>query len=399
MSVEPERATLTRAGLAEGVRLTLPLLPGVIVFSAAFGAAAAQKGLGLVEALAMSGFVFAGASQLVALEMWPTDWTVWAVLAVTAVTAAVNMRLFLMSAALRPWLAELPAPGTRYVALATLTDANWLIGMRYRAEGGGDLGIFLGAGLLLWAIWLIATAPGWFLGALIDDPKRFGLDLILPIFFAMMIVPLWRGGRDKLAWVVTGIVAVAVHVLAGGYWFIVAGALAGSLVAAFSDHDRWIRRPRRGDRPDDAGHLCLARRRLLADGPRSADAARAARARNPARSRHRRHRRAADGAVRPAGGARHRHRDRCPGDARQRVSGAGARHRRRGRRAGDRLLGVEFQHSHPFAAGAFANVGIERQLGGAPQAHGVVNTVRRHTSRRSAMPGRRIRSSSTASAA
>jgi predicted branched-subunit amino acid permease len=234
MNLQPERATLTMAGVAEGARLTLPLFPGVIVFAAAFGAAAAQKGLGLLEAVAMSGFVFAGAAQLVALEMWTAEWTPWAILAVTAVTAAVNMRFFLMSAALRPWLAELPSPGRRYGMLATLTDANWLIAMRYRSEGGGDLGIFLGAGLALWAIWTIATAPGWFLGALIDDPKRFGLDLILPIFFAMMIVPLWRGGRDKLGWAVTAVVAVGVHLLAGGYWFIVAGALAGSLTAALS---------------------------------------------------------------------------------------------------------------------------------------------------------------------
>lgn len=238
MHLQPERATLTRAGVAEGARLTLPLFPGVFVFAAAFGAAAAQKGLGLFEALAMSCFVFAGASQLVALELWTADWTAWAVLAVTAVTAAVNLRLFLMSAAMRPWLAELPSTGVRYGVLTTLTDANWLIAMRYRAEGGRDLGIFLGAGLALWALWTVATAPGWFLGALIDDPKRFGLDLILPIFFASMIVPLWHRGRDALVWIVTAIVAVAAHHLVGGYWFIVVGALAGSVVAAVRHHER-----------------------------------------------------------------------------------------------------------------------------------------------------------------
>ncbi len=238
MTLQPERATLTMAGVAEGARLTLPLFPGVIVFAAAFGAAAAQKGLGVFEAVAMSGFVFAGAAQLVALEMWTADWTPWAILTVTAVTAAVNLRFFLMGAALRPWFAELPSAGKRYGMLATLTDANWLIAMQYRAAGGSDVGIFFGGGLALWAIWTLATAPGWFLGALIDDPKRFGLDLILPIFFAMMIVPLWRGGRDKLAWVVTAVVALGVHLLAGGYWFIVAGALAGSVAAAFSEDDR-----------------------------------------------------------------------------------------------------------------------------------------------------------------
>jgi predicted branched-subunit amino acid permease len=228
-----ERATLTREGMLHGAGLSAPLFPGVVVFAAAFGTVAAQKGLTIWEAMAMSGLVFAGASQLVALELWTEDWTAWAILAITGVTAAVNLRFLLMSASLRPWLSELPSPARRYGVLATLTDANWLIAMTYRAEGGRDLGVFLGAGLSLMVVWTVATAPGWLLGALIADPSRYGLDLVLPIFFALMIVPLWKEGRDALAWTVTGIVAVGAYLLLGGYWFIVLGALAGSVAAAF----------------------------------------------------------------------------------------------------------------------------------------------------------------------
>jgi predicted branched-subunit amino acid permease len=36
-------------------------------------------------------------------------------------------------------------------------------------------------------------------GALVSDPRRYGLDLVMPIFFAAMIVPLWRGGRSLRA--------------------------------------------------------------------------------------------------------------------------------------------------------------------------------------------------------
>jgi len=50
-----------------------------------------------------------------------------------------------------------------------------------------------------------------------------------------MLIPLWRGGRAALAWAVAGVVAVAVHQLAGGWWFIVAGAVAGSVVGGFLD--------------------------------------------------------------------------------------------------------------------------------------------------------------------
>ena len=61
---------LTFAAAAHGARLCLPLLPGVLVFATAFGAAAVGKGLTLAQAVVMSGLVYGGASQMVALELW-----------------------------------------------------------------------------------------------------------------------------------------------------------------------------------------------------------------------------------------------------------------------------------------------------------------------------------------
>jgi len=42
-----------------------------------------------------------------------------------------------------------------------------------------------------------------------------------------MLVPLWKGARTALPWLVAGIVALLVHALVPGYVFIIAGALAG----------------------------------------------------------------------------------------------------------------------------------------------------------------------------
>ena len=70
-----------------------------------------------------------------------------------------------------------------------------LIGMRYHGEGGRDIGVVLGAGIALWCGWLAATLPGYLAGAVVPDPERFGLDLVMPIFFAAMLVPMWKGFR------------------------------------------------------------------------------------------------------------------------------------------------------------------------------------------------------------
>jgi 4-azaleucine resistance transporter AzlC len=213
------------------MRYTLPILPGILVFASAFGAAAVQKGLTLGQAMGLSTFVFAGASQLVALEVWQQAWSPATILAVMTVTAVVNARMILMGATLQPWLAQEP-PLRNALNLFLLTDANWLIGTRYHATEGRDVGVLFGSGLTLWVVWVAATLPGYLAGSLVTDPKRFGLDLIMPVFFAAMLVPLWKGARPARPWAVAGAVAVVVHWLVPGYAFIVAGALAGAAAGA-----------------------------------------------------------------------------------------------------------------------------------------------------------------------
>src|SRR5687768_13429421 len=94
--------------LLEGPGLVAPVLPSVFIYAATFGTVAAQKGLTLPEAGLMSGLVYAGASQLVAMQAWPEHFTPAAILTVVLITATVNLRLLLMSAALRSVLGPLP---------------------------------------------------------------------------------------------------------------------------------------------------------------------------------------------------------------------------------------------------------------------------------------------------
>jgi predicted branched-subunit amino acid permease len=85
---------------------------------------------------------------------------------------------------------------------------------------------------VLWVVWTLATVPGFLAGALVGEPRRYGLDLVLPIFFAAMLVPLWRGMRPALPWAAAGAVALLVQALVPGYLFILAGAIAGMAVGA-----------------------------------------------------------------------------------------------------------------------------------------------------------------------
>jgi 4-azaleucine resistance transporter AzlC len=233
-SVKSTKAYYSWAGFAEGARLVLPVVPGMVLFGMAFGALAAQRGLSLLEATLMSASVYAGASQFVALEMWPEIATLGGIAAIALVTATVNMRFILMAASLRPWLGTL-LTGRSYPALFTITDPGWLIAMDYHAKGGRDAGILVGGGLTFWALWWASTIPGYLLGALVNDQKAFGFDVIMPAFFVVMLVPLWRGARRAIPWVIAGGVAVVAAAVLPGWWFIIIGSIAGAIAGGFID--------------------------------------------------------------------------------------------------------------------------------------------------------------------
>ena len=216
-----------------GAWLTLPLLPGVFAFGMAFGTVAARKGFTLFETFAMSATVYAGMAQFIVLESWPDKLTLPAIAGAAVITGMVCMRFLLIGASLRPWLGSSPAARV-YPSLYLLTEPAWLISMRYRAQGGDDPAFFVGSGVMAWISWVLAAAPGYWLGSSIGDPQRFGLDLVMPVFFVALLVPLWRGSRPAIGWLVAATAALAAEHFLGGWWHVLIGAIAGSVVGGLT---------------------------------------------------------------------------------------------------------------------------------------------------------------------
>ena len=52
-----------------------------------------------------------------------------------------------------------------------------------------------------------------------------------------MFVPLWRGVRRAAGWAIAGAVALIASYLIPGWWFIVIGAITGSIIGAFVDDE------------------------------------------------------------------------------------------------------------------------------------------------------------------
>jgi predicted branched-subunit amino acid permease len=224
----------TAAGFRHGLRLGLPVTPGVIAFGLIVGAVAERQGFTFVQHLALTVLVYSGIAQLVMLELWPKLIDLGTVATFAALTAVIGSRMFLMSVAMRPWFGQLPA-WKSYPGLFLLTDSSWLIAMRYHGEGGRDPAAYYGAAIIITLGWIAGTVIGYFLGGFVVEPKTYGLDLVLPVFFAAMLIPLWSGARRAIGWGVAGAVAVTAQQVLPGYWFIIVGAVCGALAGGFLD--------------------------------------------------------------------------------------------------------------------------------------------------------------------
>jgi 4-azaleucine resistance transporter AzlC len=227
-----DNITFTLSGALLGARRTIPLAISGFTIGFVFGVLAQQAKLSVVDALLMSGLVYAGASQFVALSLWTT--MPFPAITIILTTFVVNMRHLLMGASLRPWFARLPL-WKAYISVFFMVDESWALTMSDFAAGGHDAAFLLGSGLTLFVAWVSSTVIGRTVGTIIQDPAQWGLDFAFTAVFIALLVGMWKGKSNLLPWTVAAIVAIAAAHWLPGKWYILLGGIAGSVVGAMTD--------------------------------------------------------------------------------------------------------------------------------------------------------------------
>lgn len=219
--------SFTRAGFLRGARIALPLSIGLSPFGVVVGVVAQGKGLSLFEATLMSATVFAGASQLVALDIWGNPAPV---LGAALAAFVVNLRMALMGPVLAPWLDQLR--GLRlWGPLAIMVDHGFALSVTEMRAGRNDAAFFAGAGVVLWILWIVQTVIGHALGTVAQFAPDHPLYFSATAAFVTLLVPMWRGRADLLPWAVAAVVALATsRALPGSNWYVMTGAVAGAAV-------------------------------------------------------------------------------------------------------------------------------------------------------------------------
>lgn len=229
-SAEPV-ISFTRRGAVRGAWAMLPIVPGAVAFGLVYGFVAGERGVTALEVALMSMLVFAGASQFLALELWGDPLPIATLVAGVLV---INLRHLLMGPALLPWLGGI-GPGRAYASLYFMTDESWGASVADLRRGGRDAAFLLGAGLTLYGFWVTSSVLGRVAGDFSAVIETYGLDFLTTAFFVALLAGFWRGKGDALPWLVAGGIAVLSKSLLPGTWYIVLGAVAGSLIGAWRD--------------------------------------------------------------------------------------------------------------------------------------------------------------------
>ena len=226
-----EPMIFTLSGVLKGMRRSLPLVVSDFAIGVVFGVLARQARLSFLQALLMSGSVFGGGSQFVALSLWMAPLPVAAIVLTTLV---VNIRYLLMGAALRPWFAHLPL-FKAYASIFFMVDESWALATSAFAAGERDAAFLLGSGFVLFLAWVSGTIVGQTLGSSIQNPAQWGLDFAFTAMFVALLVGMWKGKAQILPWAMAAVVAVAAAHFLPGKWYILLGGIAGSMVGAMID--------------------------------------------------------------------------------------------------------------------------------------------------------------------
>ena len=200
---------------------------------------ARDVGLSLVETQALSLFVFAGSAQFTAAGLFATGATA---LEIVFTTFLLNVRHVLYGLALGR---QVRLDGWRRpVAAFFLTDEVFGVVSTRRAP---TFGYLLGAELSLFVTWNLSTLGGGLIGGAIPDPTKLGLDLVFPLAFLALLVPLVRTRVELVVALFSGALAYVVAQMSAGGVPIVVTGVGGSLLGAWLTRGRPVEQARLED--------------------------------------------------------------------------------------------------------------------------------------------------------
>ncbi len=222
-------AKLNDSSLKNGVKDALPIILGYLPIGLAYGMLAVNKGLTPLQTTAMSIFVFAGSSQLVAIEMIAAE---AAVAAIVAMTFLVNLRHLLLSASLSLHLRNLPLYYYPFLGFL-VTDESFAVAMSKIENKKKKQRYFLGLGFTAYLGWVFSSAAGAFLTEFISFGSGGALDFVLPAMFVVLLVMQISSKSEVIVAIFSALLSLFFALTIAGSWNIILATVMAAFLGVY----------------------------------------------------------------------------------------------------------------------------------------------------------------------
>lgn len=206
-----------------GAKKILPIIPGVIPFGLIMGSLAVKHGLSVFETMSMNIIVFAGASQLAAVELMSQNSPAFIVILTGVV---INLRFIMYSASLAPLMTE--QASIKKIGLAYLaTDQSYAVSVNEFGKFNNNAdktALYLGASVAMALSWHLSVLAGTIFGNF--APAALSLDFAVPLAFMSLVLPSITNKTLLVVVTVSSIAAVLAQSLPYNLGLIVATTLA-----------------------------------------------------------------------------------------------------------------------------------------------------------------------------
>jgi 4-azaleucine resistance transporter AzlC len=175
-----------------GIRVGAGIGVATFVLGVTFGALTQKLGWGPIAPIVCSALVFSGSAQFAIATTLTGGGGV--ALAVGA-ASLINARYVPMGISVASALHG--GPLRRGIEGQAVADAPWLAA--HQGDGVYDRDVLFGAGVVQYPAWVLGTAIGVLAAPPPDIVERFGLDVVFPGFFLILLLDELRRSRRALA--------------------------------------------------------------------------------------------------------------------------------------------------------------------------------------------------------
>lgn len=220
--------------LVRGFVDTVPLGIGVSIYGLVYGVMGSQGGLSVWDVAAMSAFIFAGASQMTAVQMLALGGNPVSIILAVFI---INLRHFLLAASLAPYLKS-ASTGIKMVNAFFMTDESYAATYSHFQKNPPSAFYFLGSGLNIYLFWGCAGVLGYYFGNIIPDPLRIVLDFAFVAAFIGMLVPMIKELPTVVTVLASAVISVLGCIYIPGKWYILIAGIGASLAGYAVSSDK-----------------------------------------------------------------------------------------------------------------------------------------------------------------